>query len=190
MFRDGNRYGRKYDPTERYAEDVRVKNANTRNELEEKLKVKKISLGLAEKRMEGMDRKSDPRAYLAMEKYKTELEREIRQLKRDLEDQNYGKRKNLRTKARLQNPGVLEAKILKKIADTKNRGVTYVTKEDMAAALNARESQVEQIFMDLNRKGILNQPVHHAPHDSNRDPMNGGTVSHWMSDFYYFTQTD
>ena len=62
----------------------------------------------------------------------------------------------------------------------------FLTKEDVAMRLQVKESQVEKIFMKLNREKILKQPLHKAPHDSCRDPWGGfENCKMWMSDIYY-----
>ena len=66
----------------------------------------------------------------------------------------------------------------------------YLTKEDVAIHLQVKESQVEQVFMILNREGILTQPVHRAPHDSQRDPWGFDGISEWQSDHYYIRRKE
>lgn len=78
-------------------------------------------------------------------------------------------------------------KIIEKImADDSLR--KCLTKEDVARYLQVKECQVEQVFMELNREGILSQPVHHAPHDSQRDPWGFYGNNWWMSDLYYIRE--
>ena len=61
---------------------------------------------------------------------------------------------------------------------------TILTKEDVALYLEVKECQVEQVFMELNKKGILGQAIHHAPHDSQRDPNGFIGCMGWASDIY------
>ncbi|WP_373261988.1 hypothetical protein [Hungatella hathewayi] len=56
-----------------------------------------------------------------------------------------------------------------------------ITKEDTAYTLKLPVSQVEKIFMKLNRKGILSQRNHRYAHDTNRI---GGHDSGWASNYY------
>lgn len=80
----------------------------------------------------------------------------------------------------------LEVEILRIIEKSKEKGYNWLTKEDVANHLHVKESQVEKIFMKLNRDGILSQPQHRAPHDSNRDPIFGfgDCKGMWKSDIY------
>ena len=61
----------------------------------------------------------------------------------------------------------------------------YIKKEDIARLFEVKESQVEQVFRQLNLEGILNQPIHYAPHDSQRDPWGYDGNMAWMGDLYY-----
>lgn len=79
----------------------------------------------------------------------------------------------------------LKKQILKIIEESKNNKINFITKEDVAFKLNVKQKFVEQIFMELNREGILHQPVHNALHDSNRDPYGFSEVKGWASDIYY-----
>lgn len=66
----------------------------------------------------------------------------------------------------------------------------YLTKEDTAITLRVKEKQVEKAFRRLNQEGILNQPVHQAPHDTKRDPNGFDGCSGWMSDMYYIRKPE
>lgn len=122
-----------------------------------------------------------------LQKFIQKCEKQLRQIEADLANHNYGKRNAIVSRPKKQDLSVLECKVLKAIAEIrKNPEIHYITKENMAKQLHAKESQIEQVFHILNRKGILMQPIHHAPHDSNRDPHGFAGGSEWMSDLYYF----
>lgn len=113
--------------------------------------------------------------------------KKLKTVEQKLNNGAYGKRKAVVTHPKKQSLTVLECKILKLIAEMKKDAkAAFLTKEDTAKYLHARVSQVEQVFMTLNRKGILTQPVHRAPHDSSRDPQGYESNHEWMSDRYYF----
>jgi hypothetical protein len=62
----------------------------------------------------------------------------------------------------------------------------FFWKEEIAKYLKVKTSLVEQVLHKMNLEGLVSQPVHHAPHDSNRDPWShGGRDSSWMGDIYY-----
>lgn len=67
---------------------------------------------------------------------------------------------------------------------TKTYKDTILTKENVARILQVKESQVQQVFMELNREGVLYQPIHHAPHDSQRDPWGFKGCMGWAEDIY------
>ena len=64
----------------------------------------------------------------------------------------------------------------------KSEDVHYLMKEDIARRLEVKESQVEQVFHQLNLEGILHQPEHRAMHDSQRDPFGYIGTMAWKSD--------
>ena len=72
----------------------------------------------------------------------------------------------------------------------KNYSNSFLTKENIARKLQVKECQVEQVFMELNREGVLNQPVHHAPHDTQRDPWGFAGNMGWASDIYYIRRKE
>ena len=131
---------------------------------------------------------ADPKSRKLLEMRIQTARQRLKNLERQYRDGNYGKRNSLRTKPKKQDLTQLEKSVQEIIAnlqETTDR--TYITKEDAAIALNARISQVEQVFQILNRKRILSQPVHHALHDTNREPNGCSDQSAWVSDRYYFT---
>ena len=76
--------------------------------------------------------------------------------------------------------------MLEIIEAAKANGQSFVTAEDIAHKLNVKTHCVKQVLQQLNIEGILHQPTHQIPHDSNRDPMCNGTYSGWMANIYYF----
>ena len=74
---------------------------------------------------------------------------------------------------------------LEKIEEAKKNNVSFIVAEDVAYHLNVKPHFVKQVFQQLNLEGVLSQPSHHIPHDSNRDPMCNGTYSGWSADIYY-----
>lgn len=59
-----------------------------------------------------------------------------------------------------------------------------VAKEDVAYSLKLPVSQVEKIFMVLNREGVLSQRNAQFVHDSTRNNFAYGPYSGWASDYY------
>ena len=58
--------------------------------------------------------------------------------------------------------------------------------EEIAGYLKVKIHFVTQALHKLNLEGIVSQPTHKAPHDSNRDPWTRGNGdSAWMGDIYY-----
>ena len=84
----------------------------------------------------------------------------------------------------------IKAAILEIIEDKKSKidedySNSFLIKENIARKLQVKECQVEQVFIELNREGILHQSVHHAPHDSQRDPSGYPVLMGWKGDIYY-----
>ena len=73
---------------------------------------------------------------------------------------------------------------LDQIEKAKAAGEWYITADDIAHQLNVKTHFVEQVFQKLNVEGILSQPIHQAPHDSNRDPWGFPNCKGWMADLY------
>lgn len=92
--------------------------------------------------------------------------------------------KSLKRKIKRRSNLQIKQMILEIIKDAKEKNLIYLTKEDIARCLQVKEKQVEQVFMELNREGILSQAIHHAPHDSNRDPWGFDGNKWWASDLY------
>ena len=68
-----------------------------------------------------------------------------------------------------------------------------ISKEDIAAAFRCRVKDLDKIFMQLNREGILSQAKHRFMHDSMRCPdeetISSDYVrcSDWASDIYWIS---
>lgn len=73
---------------------------------------------------------------------------------------------------------------LEQIEKAKAKKELYIAADDIAHQLNVKPHFVQQVFQQLNIEGVLSQPIHHAPHDSNRDPWGFPNCKGWMSDFY------
>lgn len=78
----------------------------------------------------------------------------------------------------------IRAYALDQIEKTKANGDLYITADDIAHQLNVKPHFVEQVFQQLNVEGVLSQPIHRAPHDSNRDPWGFPECKGWASDLY------
>ena len=79
---------------------------------------------------------------------------------------------------------------LKQIKIAKKNGEIYVMAEDIAHQINVKPHFVHQVFQQFNIEGILSQPIHHAPHDSNRDPWGFDGINGWMADLYRIIDTE
>lgn len=70
-----------------------------------------------------------------------------------------------------------------------------ISKEDVAANIRCRVKDLDKIFMQLNREGILSQAEHRFMHDSMRNPneetisSDYGRYSDWASDIYRICDT-
>ena len=77
---------------------------------------------------------------------------------------------------------------IKEVKEEKRKGTMVtslaVAKEDTAYDLKLPVSQVEKIFMILNREGILSQRNARFVHDSTRNDFAYGPFSGWASDYY------
>lgn len=80
---------------------------------------------------------------------------------------------------------------LKWIEDTKKHGNLGIMAEEIAYQLQVKVHCVKQVLQQLNVEGILHQPRHDTPHDSNRDRwchFKGNSM--WGSDVYYFREKE
>lgn len=78
--------------------------------------------------------------------------------------------------------------VMEQIRQTKAEGFSSLSKENIAIALCVKTKDLDKVFMQMNREGILSQAVHKLPHDSNR--WEGALESReykftdWGSDYY------
>jgi ribosomal protein S25 len=80
--------------------------------------------------------------------------------------------------------------VLDQIEKSKIKEELYITADDIAHQLNVKTHFVKQVFQQLNVEGVLSQPIHHAPHDSNRDPWGFPNCKGWMADLYRINYPD
>lgn len=93
--------------------------------------------------------------------------------------------KGLKRKIKKRKNSWIKEEVLKIIEERiKEDKYLFLTKEDIARKLEVKECQVEQVFMELNREGILSQAIHKAPHDSKRDPWGFDCNYFWNGDIY------
>lgn len=93
--------------------------------------------------------------------------------------------KGLKRKIKKRKNSWIKEEILKIIDERiKENKYLYLNKEDIARTLEVKECQVEQVFMELNREGYISQAIHHAPHDSKRDPWGFDCNYFWSGDIY------
>lgn len=81
-------------------------------------------------------------------------------------------------------PEKIKAYALQRIEEHKKENAIYISADNIAFELRVKPHFVHQVFQKLNVEGILSQPRHHIPHDSNRDPWCNGAYSGWQSDLY------
>ena len=80
---------------------------------------------------------------------------------------------------------------LKWIEDAKKQGHRGIMAEEIAYQLQVKVHCVKQVLQQLNIEGVLYQPAHDVPHDSNRDRwchFRGNSM--WGSDIYYFREKE
>ena len=65
-----------------------------------------------------------------------------------------------------------------------------ITAEKLATQLNADLAMVKHALHHLNIIGIVTQPIHSIPHDSNRDPWNPSKsgASAWQANTYFIIE--
>lgn len=78
----------------------------------------------------------------------------------------------------------LRDKVWEIIQKYKARDVRYLDVENIAYELNVPTHQVEQVFQELNQKGIVSQARNSAPHDTNRNYFGGGPAKGWGGSLY------
>lgn len=86
-------------------------------------------------------------------------------------------------------------KVKEYIVGKVERNEYVVSKEDIAATFRCRVKDLDKIFMQLNREGILSQAEHRFMHDSMRNPYEETIssdyirCSDWASDIYRICDT-
>lgn len=86
-------------------------------------------------------------------------------------------------------------KVKEYIVGKVERNEYVVSKEDITATFRCRVKDLDKIFMQLNREGILSQAEHRFMHDSMRNPneetisSDYGRYSDWASDIYRICDT-
>ena len=109
------------------------------------------------------------------------LEKRIRELRKKESDNPSKRIKKCRKK--ISHDKLKE--IILSYINTINSDTNYnVTKEEISQKFNVKESDVELIFMELNREGILSQRVPRYAHDTSRNPTFPMDISGWSSDIY------
>lgn len=88
-----------------------------------------------------------------------------------------------RTRKKIK-PEKLKELVLKEIKDMKENEIYFLTKEDLSYKLQVKKSDLDKIFMELNREGILSQAHHHFMHDSNRGNVVFNECSDWAANTY------
>lgn len=133
-----------------------------------------------QKQIELWENKTEEEIMMERQKQISTLEKRIRKLRKKESDNPSKRIKKCRKKISHEK---LKEMILSYI-DTINRIPNYITKEEIAQKFNVKESDVELVFMELNREGILSQRVPHYAHDTNRNPMFPMDISGWSADLY------
>jgi hypothetical protein len=121
-------------------------------------------------------------------KEKKQYAHEIAKLEREL--QTLPKQHKVKRTYKKLTPEKIRAYVLQTIETAKSNGVNWITAEDIAHQLQVKPHAVKQVLQQLNIDGVLHQPHHHIPHDSNREPYGFGGYSGWAADIYYFRQEE
>ena len=121
----------------------------------------------------------------ATEKQLTEKRNRLGKLERQLavlleKPKNH---KTIKTYKKLS-PEKIRTYALQRIEEYKKENYVYISAENIAHELRVKPHFVKQVFQQLNIEGVLSQPRHHIPHDSNRDPWCNGYYSGWQADVY------
>lgn len=117
-------------------------------------------------------------------------EAELRNLERRLESLSYPQCHKIKRTYKKLPPSKIKEFVLKQIEIAKENGVYFITAEDIAYQLNVKPHFVKRVLQELNIEGVLYQPEHRIPHDSNRDPWCMGGYSGWLADIYRFREVD
>lgn len=121
-------------------------------------------------------------------KEKNKYAHEIDKLEREL--QTPPKQHKVKRTYKKVAPEKICAYVLQTIETAKAKNINWITAEDIAHQLRVKPHFVKQVLQQLNIDGILHQPHHHIPHDSNREPYGFGGYSGWAADIYYFRQEE
>ena len=185
MYRENNEVGVRLAPENTYCNPIYKRTKRSREDIKDDIFNKHNRIATLKRMINRDDVK--PENMQTMRKNLKKLQHELDKLEAELYEKDHSniQHKRLRTRGKKQNLEKLEIKVTTIIQELKSKEINHVTKEDMAYWLNARVSQIELIFMRLNQKGILSQPVHRAMHDSQRDPWGYAGSSDWCSDSYY-----
>ena len=113
----------------------------------------------------------------------------------DVEMADNPSHKKLKPSVKKYSYDVLYKMVFDYIKDKAQDNHFSITKEDIAISLKCRVKDLDKIFMQLNREGILSQAEHRFMHDSMRNP-NEETISSdyvrcsdWASDIYRICDT-
>lgn len=100
---------------------------------------------------------------------------------------NLPSHKRLKTCKKKVKPTKLKNQVLSLIDEAISNETYFVYKEDCAYRLQVKVKDLDKIFMELNREGVLSQAQHKFMHDSNRgySPLLPGEQSDWRGDIYY-----
>lgn len=115
-------------------------------------------------------------------------EAELRNLERRLELLQQPQCHKIKKTYKKLPPSKIKEFVLKQIELAKKNGNYFITAEDIAYQLNVKPHFVKRVLQELNVEGILHQPEHHIPHDSNRDSWCMGGYSGWSADIYRFRE--
>ena len=124
-------------------------------------------------------------AKFATEKELVAKHKRLGKLERELSNLSESPRchKTIKTYKKMS-PKKIRAYVLQRIEEYKKENAIYISAENIAFELKVKPHFVHQVFQKLNIEGVLSQPRHHIPHDSDRDPWCNGTYSGWQSDVY------
>lgn len=110
--------------------------------------------------------------------------RDLAKYERQLENLPAQKTHKIKKTYKKMSQDKIRSYALEQIERAKAREELYIRAWDIAYQLNVKPHFVEQVFQQLNVEGVLSQPIHHAPHDSNRDPWGFDGIKGWKADIY------
>jgi hypothetical protein len=116
--------------------------------------------------------------------------KDLAKYERQLESLSDHKCHKIKKTYKKMSPDKIRTYVLQQIEIAKSNNASYIVAEDIARHLNVKPHFVHQVFQKLNVEGILSQPIHKAPHDSNRDPWGCGGCSGWAADLYKIIYPD